>query len=264
MKKLFLLIAIILIATTAFADRPFQNYKSNSIVSTQLENWAVSSAYESVMSETFTPEPAATHLTVVSDFSGYGDYGIGNTGSGIWTVRIIGWTSNYATTNETVTMKGTTGVVTANQYLWVDKINAVASSNNNTATAAGNIFIGSGTLTAGKPENVHLKIPSGTSDSNKFVKSWFFIKPGQQFYLYEFEISSSGSNTIDVRLYSEDEYGIASSRNYHVDGGWIPYRVGSNIGIPLVYSEKTFLDFQARHPGSGDRVSIDIYGIFGR
>jgi hypothetical protein len=80
-------------------------------------------------------------------------------GSGARTVLVSGLDANYNQISETVVLSGTTPVNTTSSYLAINTF-AVTSVGAN-STASGDIYIGSGTVTAGVPAVKYDFIPQG-------------------------------------------------------------------------------------------------------
>lgn len=77
-------------------------------------------------------------------------------GTGARTVTVYGLDANYLEISETLTMNGQTAVTTANSYLRVNKI--LVRTAGSLGYNAGNIYLGTGTVTTGVPAVIHLQI----------------------------------------------------------------------------------------------------------
>ena len=89
-------------------------------------------------------------------------------GTGATAIQFIYLNDSYVgQTPEVVLMNGTTGVNTvATDILRIQDIQVVGGVAN-----VGNIYIGTGTITGGKPANVYGMIPAGKSSSNTMVQT---------------------------------------------------------------------------------------------
>jgi len=74
-------------------------------------------------------------------------------GSGARTVYITGVDANYAAQSETLTLNGQTGVALVNNYMTINSMEVLTAGSG--GVNAGNIYVGTGTITAGKPAVVH-------------------------------------------------------------------------------------------------------------
>lgn len=151
-------------------------------------------------------------------------------------VMINGLDANYAPINEIVTLTGQTAVTTANSYLRIQ--NAYVLANPTT----GNIYIGTGTVTAGVPATVYERIFDG---HNRTESGRYTVPAGRTFYVTHGTIShgSDSSNAfITGRLW------------YRLFG--LPFQVAATVNLnnkfidfwfdfPLALPEKTDLETRA-------------------
>ena len=106
-------------------------------------------------------------------------------GTGLRTLKIYGITTGGNETSETVTLNGQTGVATANTYTsiqYVDGLTAGSGEKN-----AGDIYIGTGTITAGVPAVTYGQILAG---QNQSLMGYYTIPNGYSGYLLSGSISS--------------------------------------------------------------------------
>lgn len=80
-------------------------------------------------------------------------------GTGARTVLVSGLNASYVEQQEIVVLNGQTAVNTANQYLRAFNITVLTAGSG--AINAGNIYLGTGTVTAGVPAVVYVKVPVG-------------------------------------------------------------------------------------------------------
>jgi hypothetical protein len=88
-------------------------------------------------------------------------------GTGARTVAVYGLDADYNEINEIVSLNGQTAVNTTRSYLRVFRAFVVAAGSG--ATAAGTIYIGTGTVTAGVPANVYAEIALGENQTTMAV-----------------------------------------------------------------------------------------------
>jgi uncharacterized Zn-binding protein involved in type VI secretion len=122
----------------------------------------------------------------------------GNTGAR--TVVIQGLDANYNEISETVTLNGQTGVLTTQSFFRINY--AYVATAGNTNSAAGDIYFGTGTVTAGVPATVYNIIKY---DFNNTVTGHYTIPAGYSGYLSQGLFSAgqaSGSTQVRGRLLS--------------------------------------------------------------
>lgn len=84
-------------------------------------------------------------------------------GTGARTVTITGLDSSYNQISSTVTLNGTTAVTIPVQFFRVNRLQVATAGTGR--TNAGIIYVGTGTVTAGKPAVVHALVEAGVSIS---------------------------------------------------------------------------------------------------
>ena len=122
----------------------------------------------------------------------------GNTGAR--TVVIEGLDANYNEISETVTLNGQTEVLTTQSFFRINY--AYVATAGNTNSAAGDIYFGTGTVTAGVPATVYNIIKY---DFNNTVTGHYTIPAGYTGYLSQGLFSAgqaSGSTQVRGRLLS--------------------------------------------------------------
>ena len=110
--------------------------RNAAVTMTEVTTWPESTDY--------TFPAAASTMTVSSDSASDATAGVGAR-----TVLISGLDSNYVAVSETINPNGTTGTTTSNSYLRINSLLIVTTGSSN--FNVGTIYIGTGTITAGKP-----------------------------------------------------------------------------------------------------------------
>lgn len=174
-------------------------------------------------------------------------------GTGAQTILLEGFDSSGEPQSETVTLDGTTEVVSANTYKFVERatVTAVGSGGSN----AGVIWIGAGTVTAGVPATKYLSMEIGTNLSRG---GSFYVPNGKTFYPVHFSIVlSDTAKNVNVRFstYAGIEYEVYDA---HFTGT-------SNIeqdinGFPGI-SENTILEVRANVTVAGGILTVTVDGI---
>ena len=119
-------------------------------------------------------------------------------GTGARTVVIQGLDANYVEISETVTLNGQTEVLTAQSFLRINY--AYVATAGSTNSAAGDIYFGTGTVTAGVPATVYNIIKY---DFNNTVTGHYTVPAGYTGYLSQGLFSAgqaSGSTQVRGRL----------------------------------------------------------------
>jgi hypothetical protein len=124
------------------------------------DNPVVGTSYETIWAEggLYAFPSSASTMTVSSD-----NANDTSAGTGVRTVLVSGLDSDYLEISETVTLNGTTAVTTVNSYLRINQLRGVTAGS--TLSNVGSVYIGIGTVTAGKPATVYSLIEptDGTS-----------------------------------------------------------------------------------------------------
>ena len=169
-------------------------------------------------------------------------------GTGARTVLIQGLDNNYDEISETVTLNGQTAVTTTNSYLRINY--ATVATAGSGQSAAGDIYIGTGTVTAGVPATVYDLIKFNYNDT---VTGHYTIPAGYTGYLMQGMFSAgqaSGSTSIQGRLLSSTADGIRrTTAIVTLNNGSADYAFEFPIAIP----EKT--DIEATAIGSANNNS---------
>jgi len=161
-------------------------------------------------------------------------------GTGARTVYIGGLDANHNEISEVVTMNGQTAVLTTKSYLHINQAYVMTAGSGN--GAAGNIYIGDGTVTAGVPATVYDLI---AFDYNTRITGSFTIPAGYTGYLAQGLFSSGqagGSNQITGRLMTRGTNNIRlTSAVTTLNNGTADYTFEYNPVIP----EMTTVEAQA-------------------
>lgn len=127
-------------------------------------------------------------------------------GTGARTVLIQGLDADYNEISETVTLNGQTAVTTTNSFLRINY--AIVTTAGSTESAAGDIYFGTGTVTAGVPATVYNIIKF---NYNNTITGHYTVPAGHTAYLVQGLFSSGqpgGSSQIQGRLLTTGLAGI--------------------------------------------------------
>lgn len=112
-------------------------------------------------------------------------------GSGARTVQIFGLDNSYNLATETKSLAGQTPIALTNTYLRVHDIQVLTAGTDNQAYNAGNIYVGTGVVTAGAPAVVHQSADIG---ENRGRAARYTIPAGYTGYMIQHDFSVVGNN----------------------------------------------------------------------
>ena len=166
-------------------------------------------------------------------------------GTGARTVKITGLDTNFDEMNETITLNGLTEVTTSNSFMRI--INMQVETAGSGIENAGNIYMGTGTVTLGKPSVVHGLITLGY---NKSLLGMRTIPNNHQGFLILYELYSGIAKQISARVVVKPPGGVFQTQDL------ILLREGKADHIylaPFPLLEKSDIEIQAKTAvGSGD------------
>lgn len=171
-------------------------------------------------------------------------------GTGARTVYLEGLDSNHKVISEIVALNGQAAVTTTKSYIHINNCYVVTAGSLN--SAAGNIYFGTGVVTAGVPATVYDIIQY---DYNSRVTGSFTVPAGYTAYLTQGLFSSgqsSGSGPVTGRLMTRDENDIRRTAAVTtVNNGTADYV----FEFPIVIPEKTTMEAQAIGTGTNNACS---------
>lgn len=173
-------------------------------------------------------------------------------GTGARTVFIDGLDANYNQATETVTLNGQTAVLTSNSYLRINSAYVATAGSSN--GAEGNIYFGTGTVTAGVPATIWQII---LFDYNSTTTGHYTVPAGYTAYMDAGQISAgqpSGSNQVTGRLLASGVNNIRrTAALVALNNGTATY----DFFIPISFPEKT--DIEAAAVGSAANNAVSSY-----
>lgn len=160
-------------------------------------------------------------------------------GTGARTIMVYGLDANYNEINEAVTLNGQTEVLTTKSFLRVFR--AFVATAGSGGTAAGTIYVGTGTVTAGVPATIYAEIPLG---ANQTLMAVWTVPAGYTAYFSHGTLSAASNNathTLLGQLCFRPLGGVMRTAvEVTINNGFIPF----NFEYPLALPEKT--DIEAR------------------
>lgn len=173
-------------------------------------------------------------------------------GTGARTVFIDGLDANYNQATETVTLNGQTAVLTSNSYLRINSAYVATAGSSN--GAEGNIYFGTGTVTAGVPATIWQII---LFDYNSTTTGHYTVPAGYTAYMDAGQISAgqpTGSSQVTGRLLASGVDNIRrTAALVALNNGSVTY----DFFIPISFPEKT--DIEAAAVGSAANNAVSSY-----
>jgi hypothetical protein len=171
-------------------------------------------------------------------------------GTGARTVFVAGLDANHNEISEIVTLNGQTAVLTTQSFLHIN--NAYVATAGSGLSAAGDIYFGDGTVTAGVPATVYDLIKF---DYNQRITGSYTIPAGYTAYVSQGLFSAgqpSGSSQVTGRLMSIGVDGIRRTAAITtVNNGVADYL----FEYPLQIPEKTTLEATAQASANNNETS---------
>jgi hypothetical protein len=198
--------------------------------------------------------PAAATVMKVSSSSADDDAA----GTGARTVTVSGLDANYNEVSETVELDGQTEVLTTTEFIRVNRAFVVTAGSG--GTAAGTIYVGTGTVTAGVPATIYAVITLGDNQTTMAV---WTVPAGYTLYITGGTFSAASNNAAQYVL---GEFVIRPfggvfrlAADITVNSNVFRY----NWEVPLAIPEKT--DIEARAialSGTNFYVTASFEGIY--
>lgn len=169
------------------------------------------------------------------------------------TVVIAGLDANYDEVEETVTITGQTAVNTTTEFLRVFRARVTADE------PAGDIYIGTGTVSSGVPTNKFAKITAG---ENQTLMAVWTVPAGYTAYLHQGTIASGTTAAnkfatcrIKVKPFGEvmQTKAVVTLHNSFVD---------FDFGMPLRIPEKSDIEARALVSSGSDAISVTFTIIY--
>jgi hypothetical protein len=135
--------------------------------------------------------PAAATVMKVSSSSNDDDVA----GTGARTVTVSGLDANYNEVSETVELDGQTEVLTTTEFIRVNRAFVVTAGSG--GTAAGTIYVGTGTVTAGVPDTIFAVISLGFNQTTMAI---WTVPAGYTLYITGGTFSAASNNATQYIL----------------------------------------------------------------
>lgn len=165
-------------------------------------------------------------------------------GTGAKQIEVIGLDADYNEQCITVDMDGQNGVTISPDLIRVNRVKVMGDQN-----ALGNIYVGAGTITTGKPATVYSKVDIG---ENQTLQTVYTVPAGKQALLFLFAASSAKNEEITATLKAREFGGVFQTKAKLDIYQSAPER---KYTAPLVFPTKTDIELRAIGTASASRVS---------
>lgn len=162
-------------------------------------------------------------------------------GSGVHEIVVLGIDGLYKIAQEQVALNGRNEVNTVNSYLRIFRMKAVLPDSTSRYNA-GDIYAGTGTVTAGVPATVYCKIPAGDNQSQMALAT---IPEETTGYITEMHGTSGQVLASEVRLLIRPEGQVFQTKH---DLQLVNASPGKTFSPPIKVSAKSDIELQARTP----------------
>lgn len=193
-------------------------------------------------------QAAASPMTISSTSANDVD----TAGTGAWMVLIKGTDEDSVSIEETVSLNGLTPVALTNEYLNIHSATVIPPAGT-ISQNDGDIYIGNGTVTAGKPAVVYAKIAEGNNQTLMCVAHiphGFTMLIGQWFA----DVGQGVECTIDVVAALHDK---TANPVFQVKKRHMLYQGGLTMSqaLPFAFPEDHFLEMRVKSDTPGVTVS---------
>ena len=205
------------------------------------ENSNLSTAQESIWNHggIYVPPTTATQMIVSSS-----DNNDDSAGTGARMVGVVGVDSDYRWQHEFVPLNGQVGQSTQKEFLRINQSYIVYAGT--AGGAAGNIYIGTGTLTAGEPTNVYSKITGPPENDGRSQQTNFTVPTGYRAAILGVLTGTGKAKEVKAGIYVAPWVSsINASGVYQV------------VGSTFRYESDLFIQFRAS-PTFDERFEIDM------
>ena len=136
-------------------------------------------------------------------------------------------------------MNGQSGVALSNTYLRVYRMRVVTAGSG--GVNAGIIYVGTGSITNGKPATVYALIPASVGQTQMCI---YTVPAGYTAYLTKFYVTANGQKGVDFLINTRASTANASLQAKY--SGHIQENYQYEYTSPLVITEKTDIDISAK------------------
>jgi hypothetical protein len=162
-------------------------------------------------------------------------------GTGARTVRVVGLDASYNVISEIVSLNGQTSVNTVGTYLRINDFYVLTAGSGN--TAAGTLYVGTGSVTSGVPATVYSQIQTAYNSQSQAV---YTVPAGYTAYISSYTFTSNcasasiGSGFLFVYYNASLIPSIEATARFNIGGSF-----DRHFDYPLAIPEKSDLDMRA-------------------
>ena len=217
------------------------------------ENSDVGTSEETIWKEGgFYPWDAVDAAEGIVTLSSSSTLDVNTTGTGAWTATIYGLSTGGIEQNETLNLNGQNAVNSTLEYSRVNRIivNTAGTGNAN----AGIVYVGTGTITTGKPAVVWASAAAGL---NQTLQAVWTVPTGKTFFMTSAEFSVSGARGGQASIYVRPPGELFQIKyRSHLAGGptFVPFN------FALVYASGTDIEMRASAGQAGSEVGGTFSG----
>lgn len=213
-------------------------------------NPAVGATESTVWSEGTTAVSYATSAVIVS-LSSTSAADTTSTGTGATAVLVSGLDINFVPVSETVTLSGTTAVLTTKSYYRL--LTLTASSAGTAGKNVGTIYAGVGSVTAGKPATIFNTIAPGLVRS---ASAFTTVPAGTTAYLLRFFGSAddgAGTGIVLTKMYTRVNGGLFTAIRIFAGDG-----LDTEYQLPLAISAGTDIEVRTSVDSGSATVTAEF------
>ncbi|MEK9895019.1 MAG: hypothetical protein VW518_01150 [Burkholderiaceae bacterium] len=178
-------------------------------------------------------------------------------GTGARTVVVSGLDGDYNEIEETVSLNGQTAVNTSNSFLRVNR--AYVDTAGSGATAEGDIYVGTGTVTAGVPATIYAKIVLG---QNQTLMAVWTVPAGYTAFILKGDVGTGTANVnqyVTARLVQRPFGSVfRTAAKVTLQNSNLPF----NWEVPVPFTEKTDIEARAVSSGANNQVFADFEIVY--
>jgi len=175
-------------------------------------------------------------------------------GPGVWNITIYGLDADYRMINETIAMNGTNPVPTTLQYFRINRLRIETAGSS--GVNVGDIYIGTGPVTGGKPATVYNMMTAGYGVSSTGT---YTVPDGYTAYLVYLSFGTDGTKIIHVWFQSRcltcGENAWRTDYHDHFTQEHIQHR----LPIPFPYTEHTDIQVAASSNVGDAFGAVDVF-----
>ena len=179
---------------------------------------------------------------------------VATTGTGARTVTIYGLNTSGVAASESVNMNGQTAVTSSGSYSRVNRI--IVNTTGTTLSNEGIIYVGTGTVTTGKPAVVWAL---ASANENQTLMSIWTVPTGKTLYVVSIEVNTDGNKGAQISMFVRPPGEVFQIKyRTHIFSASF-YR---EFAIPRVFAAGTDIDMRAKSLSTTAGVGATFTGWY--